>query len=115
MEHDEPALLVGETGTGKTTVCQLLAALRGKRLHIVNCNQHTEAADLLGSYRPMRNRAAASAAAMEAAARLVTNPLLAACGVAAPDLGGSTGESLCLQQAWWSHTALHAGLHLTLH
>ena len=25
MQHDEPILLVGETGTGKTTVCQLYA------------------------------------------------------------------------------------------
>ena len=53
-QHAEPVLLVGETGTGKTSACQRLAQQRGQRLHIVNCNQHTEAADLLGGYRPAR-------------------------------------------------------------
>ena len=45
---------MGETGTGKTTVCQRLAHQLDRTLHIVNCNQHTEAADLLGGYRPAR-------------------------------------------------------------
>eukprot|EP00884_Botryococcus_braunii_P010443 jgi/Botrbrau1/193/Bobra.0022s0173.1 len=56
LQHAEPALLVGETGTGKTTVCQLAAFVRGQRLHIFNCNQHTEAADFLGGFRPTRER-----------------------------------------------------------
>ncbi len=47
-------MLVGETGTGKTTVCQLLALMRGQRLHILNCNQHTETSDFLGGFRPTR-------------------------------------------------------------
>ena len=47
-------LLVGETGTGKTTVCQLTALMRGQRLHILNCNLHTEASDFLGGFRPSR-------------------------------------------------------------
>lgn len=54
LDKSEPALLVGETGTGKTTVCQLAAMMRGQRLHVVNCNQHTEASDFLGGYRPAR-------------------------------------------------------------
>lgn len=45
---------MGETGTGKTTVCQLVALQRGQRLHILNCNQHTEASDFLGGFRPAR-------------------------------------------------------------
>ena len=49
-------LLVGETGTGKTTACQLAAFARRQRLHIINCNQHTESADFLGGYRPNRRR-----------------------------------------------------------
>nr|CAJ2472382.1 unnamed protein product [Leishmania braziliensis] len=52
LEHREPVLLVGETGSSKTTVCQLWAALLGIPLHILNCHQHTEAADFLGSLRP---------------------------------------------------------------
>jgi midasin len=47
-------LLVGETGTGKTTVVQAAAGAAGARLHIVNCNQHTEASDFLGGFRPTR-------------------------------------------------------------
>ncbi|KPA75401.1 putative mitochondrial hypothetical protein [Leptomonas pyrrhocoris] len=52
LEHKEPVLLVGETGSSKTTVCQLWAALLDIPLHILNCHQHTEAADFLGSLRP---------------------------------------------------------------
>lgn len=54
LAHEEPALLIGDTGTGKTTVCQMAAFVRGQRLHIFNCNQHTEASDLLGGFRPNR-------------------------------------------------------------
>ena len=54
VQHSEPALLVGDTGTGKTTVCQMLALMRGQKLHIINCNQHTETSDFLGGFRPVR-------------------------------------------------------------
>lgn len=54
LAHNEPALLVGETGAGKTSVCQMLALLRGQRLHILNCHQHTETSDFLGGFRPVR-------------------------------------------------------------
>lgn len=56
VQHSEPALLVGDTGTGKTTVCQMLALMRGQKLHIINCNQHTETSDFLGGFRPVRYR-----------------------------------------------------------
>ncbi|KEG15416.1 putative dynein heavy chain [Trypanosoma grayi] len=52
LHHKEPVLLVGETGSSKTTVCQLWAALLRRHLSIVNCHQHSEAADFLGSLRP---------------------------------------------------------------
>jgi midasin (ATPase involved in ribosome maturation) len=41
LEHKEPVLLVGETGCGKTTVCQLYAALLNRKLHMLNCHQVT--------------------------------------------------------------------------
>ena len=56
MEHDEPVLLVGETGTGKTTVCQLYAEAIGQTLHMINCHQHTETSDFIGGLRPARGR-----------------------------------------------------------
>ncbi|KAF4835326.1 Midasin [Colletotrichum siamense] len=58
IRNNEPVLLVGETGCGKTTVCQILAEVLGKELHIVNAHQNTETGDLIGSQRPVRNRGA---------------------------------------------------------
>lgn len=52
----EPVLLVGETGGGKTTVCQLLAEALGLRLHILNCHQYTETSEFLGGFYPVRDR-----------------------------------------------------------
>ncbi|XP_063385869.1 midasin [Cydia fagiglandana] len=51
---DEPVLLVGETGCGKTTICQVLATLRKTQLLTVNCHMHTESSDFLGGLRPVR-------------------------------------------------------------
>lgn len=51
---DEPVLLVGPTGCGKTTICQILAELWNKQLRILNCHMHTESSDFLGSLRPNR-------------------------------------------------------------
>jgi len=56
IRFNEPVLLVGETGCGKTTVCQMLAETMQKNLSIVNCHQNTETADLLGGQRPVRNK-----------------------------------------------------------
>lgn len=58
IKNNEPVLLVGETGCGKTTVVQLLAEFEGQGLHIVNAHQNTETGDLIGSQRPVRNRGA---------------------------------------------------------
>ena len=58
VRNHEPVLLVGETGCGKTTVCQILADVVGKELHIVNAHQNTETGDIIGSQRPIRNRGA---------------------------------------------------------
>ncbi|KAF5026068.1 hypothetical protein F66182_1860 [Fusarium sp. NRRL 66182] len=58
LRNNEPVLLVGETGCGKTTVVQLLAEALKTELHIVNAHQNTETGDLIGSQRPVRNRGA---------------------------------------------------------
>lgn len=50
--NSEPVLLVGETGCGKTTLAELLAAISGRKFYSINCHKHTEASDLLGSLRP---------------------------------------------------------------
>ncbi|KIJ64401.1 hypothetical protein HYDPIDRAFT_132220 [Hydnomerulius pinastri MD-312] len=57
MRFNEPVLLVGETGSGKTSVCQLYAEVMSKHLHALSCHQNTETADLIGGLRPVRNRA----------------------------------------------------------
>ena len=57
IRNNEPVLLIGETGCGKTTVCQMLADTFGKRLYTVNAHQNTETGDLIGAQRPVRNRA----------------------------------------------------------
>ncbi|KAG6819694.1 hypothetical protein H0H93_009563, partial [Arthromyces matolae] len=56
LRFNEPVLLVGETGAGKTSVCQVFANATSQRLHGLNCHQNTETADLIGGLRPLRNR-----------------------------------------------------------
>ncbi|KAI8077783.1 P-loop containing nucleoside triphosphate hydrolase protein [Halteromyces radiatus] len=56
LKYNEPVLLVGDTGCGKTTVCQMLAETYGRELQIVNCHQNTETGDLLGGQRPVRQK-----------------------------------------------------------
>ncbi|OCH90921.1 midasin [Obba rivulosa] len=56
LRFNEPVLLVGETGCGKTSVCQLYAEVLGQELRAVSCHQNTETADLIGGLRPVRNR-----------------------------------------------------------
>ena len=57
LKHNEPILLVGDTGSGKTTICQVIAAHMGKQLHILNAHQNMDTSDLIGSQRPVRNKA----------------------------------------------------------
>ena len=56
FDFHEPFLLVGETGCGKTTVCQILSSLHNKNLNIVNAHASTETSDLIGSMRPVREK-----------------------------------------------------------
>nr|CAI5834233.1 unnamed protein product [Callosobruchus analis] len=55
LQFKEPVLLVGETGGGKTTVCQLIADHNGQELVTVNCHMHTESGDFVGGLRPVRD------------------------------------------------------------
>ena len=57
LRNNEPVLLVGETGCGKTTICQVIAEIMQTNLHIINAHQNLETGDLIGSQRPIRNRA----------------------------------------------------------
>ena len=61
LRFNEPVLLVGETGAGKTSVCQVFATATSQRLHGLNCHQNTETADLIGGLRPIRNRSSREA------------------------------------------------------
>ncbi|CAL1290109.1 unnamed protein product [Larinioides sclopetarius] len=55
MQFNEPVLLIGNTGCGKTTMCQIFAQIFGKKLYSVNCHMHSESADFLGGLRPVRD------------------------------------------------------------
>lgn len=53
VQNSEPALLVGETGTGKTTLVQEICKIKGKQLHVFNMSQTTDSVDLLGGFKPV--------------------------------------------------------------
>ena len=73
LQHNEPVLLVGETGCGKTSVCQMYAEAESRVLYSVNCHQNTETADLIGALRPVRNRATLEAEAIQEATRILAD------------------------------------------
>ena len=54
--NKEPILLVGETGTGKTTICQIFSNILNRSLNIINIHQNTETSDFIGGLRPIRNK-----------------------------------------------------------
>jgi midasin len=53
IRQNEPTLLVGETGVGKTRILQHLADLAGRSLVVQNLSLQTDSTDLLGGYRPL--------------------------------------------------------------
>lgn len=71
LQSNEPVLLVGETGCGKTTVCQMYANAKSRVLYSVNCHQNTETADLVGALRPIRNRGTLEAEATQEAIKIL--------------------------------------------
>lgn len=82
LAHNEPVLLVGEPGSGKTSVCEALAAIRSQPLRTINLHQNSEVADLLGSQRPVRTRSDALRSIVSDA---VTSALLSDVGIL-PDI-----------------------------
>ena len=57
LKNHEPVLLIGESGVGKTRLCQELAQNHGRQLITVNAHQNLETGDLIGSQRPLRQDA----------------------------------------------------------
>lgn len=87
LQHHEPVLLVGETGSGKTSICQYLADVLGRDLHTLNCHQNTKTADLIGGQRPVRNRTPLKADACQQALACLEQ-----CGVSVSHLSLSDFE-----------------------
>ncbi|CAA7261484.1 unnamed protein product [Cyclocybe aegerita] len=71
LKYNEPILLVGDTGSGKTSVCQAFTDATSQRLITVNCHQNTETADLIGGLRPVRNRGVLQASLIEEAVSIL--------------------------------------------
>lgn len=51
--NQEPVLIVGETGTGKTSTVQYLAHQTRNKLCVINMNQQSDSTDLLGGFKPV--------------------------------------------------------------
>ncbi len=45
--------MVGETGSGKTTIIQELAGIVGIKVNVLNLSHSTDIIDLFGGYRPL--------------------------------------------------------------
>ena len=56
IAENEPMLLVGETGCGKTSLIQQLARSSDRELIVQNLSLQTDSTDLLGGYRPLEIR-----------------------------------------------------------
>lgn len=53
VSQNEPILLVGETGVGKTSSIQYLAHQTNHKLVVVNMNNQSDVSDLIGGFRPV--------------------------------------------------------------
>ena len=53
IRQNEPVLLVGETGCGKTTMVQQLASICERELVVQNLSLQTDSTDLLGGFKPL--------------------------------------------------------------
>lgn len=75
LKNKEPVLLIGETGCGKTTICQVIAEVMRTQIHIVNAHQNTETGDLIGAHRPIRNRTVVEAQLLQDLTTLLSGHL----------------------------------------
>jgi midasin len=53
IQQNEPVLLVGETGVGKTSSVQYLAYQTSHKLVVVNMNNQSDVSDLIGGFKPV--------------------------------------------------------------
>ena len=84
LKSNEPILLIGDTGCGKTTICQVVAKIMQTRLHIVNAHHNMETGDLIGSQRPIRNRALVEAQLAKELTEVLRNSTTYECGPGTP-------------------------------
>ena len=94
LRFNEPVLLVGETGSGKTSVCQVYADAVKQMLVGLNCHQNTETADLIGGLRPLRNKSAAEAEAVKEVSELLESFGFGGRGVGFDELAATLDEVL---------------------
>eukprot|EP01022_Parablepharisma_sp_SALTPOND_P017058 TRINITY_DN2645_c0_g1_i1.p1 TRINITY_DN2645_c0_g1~~TRINITY_DN2645_c0_g1_i1.p1 ORF type:complete len:5413 (+),score=668.55 TRINITY_DN2645_c0_g1_i1:2932-19170(+) len=71
VKNKEPVLLVGETGCGKTTVCQLISLFENIPMYTISCHQNTEASDFIGGLRTVTSGHSAAGLAEELKAELI--------------------------------------------
>lgn len=55
LSNQQSVLLIGEAGTGKTSIANLISKILNVVYYSINCHKQTEAADFLGSWRPKRD------------------------------------------------------------
>ncbi|OAV87967.1 hypothetical protein PTTG_12676 [Puccinia triticina 1-1 BBBD Race 1] len=57
LQFNEPVLLVGDAGSGKTSVCEAISSFANQHLRSINLHRNSEVGELLRSRRPIRQRA----------------------------------------------------------
>lgn len=53
LYHNEPCLLIGKAGSGKTFYAQYLANLFNKHLHVYNMHEGSDSVDLIGGFKSL--------------------------------------------------------------
>ena len=53
LYHNEPCLIIGKAGCGKTSYAQHLSSLFGKKLHVYNMHEGSDSVDLIGGFKSL--------------------------------------------------------------